>query len=354
MQKILFIDRDGTLIVEPEDQQVDRLDKVELATDVVAALLELRDAGFEFVLVSNQDGRGTDSFPEKDFLAPHEFMLALFRSQGISFNAQFICPHFDQDNCNCRKPKAGLLTEFLATHNLDTRHSYVIGDRDADLGLARNLGIHGIKIDIANGGWESVVDQLVIKTRRGQAFRKSKETAIQVELDLDSSSKDIDVSSGIGFFDHMLEQLAKHGGFAMSLQCKGDLHIDEHHTVEDCALTIGEALRNALGDKKGISRYGFLLPMDETQVQVSLDLCARPNFHFKGQFSRDQVGGLATEMVPHFFKSLSDTLGATLHIEMTGSNAHHQVEGIFKSVGRTLRQAIIREGNDLPSTKGLL
>ncbi|MEM7281526.1 MAG: bifunctional histidinol-phosphatase/imidazoleglycerol-phosphate dehydratase HisB [Pseudomonadota bacterium] len=354
MKKILFIDRDGTVIVEPEDKQVDRLDKVALAPDVIGALHRLRESGFEFVMVSNQDGRGTDSFPENDFVIPHQFLMGLLKSQGIEFLEELICPHFSEDNCDCRKPKTGLLTKFLAQTHIDVESSYVIGDRDADLGLAQNLGVKGIKIDIDNNGWAKVVDQLTSPYRQGYANRKSNETDITVAVDLDSEAKDIRVSTGLGFFDHMLEQLAKHGGFGLTLTCTGDLHIDEHHTVEDCALCIGEALRNALGTKKGISRYGFLIPMDETEVQVSIDLSARPFFSFDGQFSRGQVGEMSTQMVPHFFKSLSDTLGATLHIKMRGDNAHHQVEGMFKAVGRSLRQAFTVEGKELPTTKGML
>ena len=354
MKKILFIDRDGTLIVEPDDKQVDRLEKVRFANNVVPTLLALRDTGYEFVLVSNQDGRGTPSFPEADFSASHEFVMDTLRSQGIAFLAEFVCPHFEKDQCDCRKPKTGLLTRFLVDHTLDTENSYVIGDRQADLDLANNLGLQSIRIDLDQGGWADVALTLRPTARVGIAQRTSKETDIQVRVDLDDAESKLSVSTGIGFFDHMLEQLAKHGGFCLSLHCQGDLHIDEHHTVEDCALTLGTAMRQALGNKLGLSRYGFVLPMDETEVQVSLDLSARPLFKFDGEFSRDQVGELSTEMVPHFFKSLCDTLGATMHITMRGENSHHQVEGIFKCVGRALRQAILVSGKQLPSTKGML
>ena len=352
--KVLFIDRDGTLVVEPEDKQVDALSKVELAPAVIPALLQLRDAGFKFVLVSNQDGRGTDAFPEQDFIVPHRFIMGLLETQGISFLEDFICPHFAADNCDCRKPKPGLLTQFLAKTPLDIEQCYVIGDRDADLGLAKNIGVTGIKIDLDQGGWPDVVKQIVTMNRVGTATRKSKETDINIAVDLDNDAKNIEISTGIGFFDHMLEQIAKHGNFSLVLSCVGDLHIDEHHTVEDTALCLGAALRNALGDKKGIARYGFLLPMDEAEVQVSIDLSARPFFVFQGDFNQDRVGELSCEMVPHFFKSLSDTLGATLHIKMSGANTHHQVEAMFKGVGRCLRQAFRVEGTDLPTTKGML
>ncbi len=352
--KILFIDRDGTLVVEPEDKQVDTLDKVELAPNVVPSLIQLRDAGFEFVLVSNQDGRGTDSFPEEHFTGPHQFIMGLLESQGITFLDQFICPHFEADGCDCRKPKSGLLTKFLAKNSLDIEHCYVIGDRPADLGLAENIGVSGIQIDLDAGGWPDVVSTVVTMNRVGVATRKSKETDIQVKVNLDNNATGIQVDTGIGFFDHMLEQLAKHGNFGLALSCNGDLHIDEHHTVEDTALCLGAALRDALGNKKGIARYGFLLPMDETEVQVSIDLSARPFFVFQGSFNQDRVGELTSEMVPHFFKSLSDTLGATLHIKMSGANTHHQAEAMFKGVGRCLRQAFQIEGTELPTTKGLL
>jgi imidazoleglycerol-phosphate dehydratase/histidinol-phosphatase len=355
-RKVLFIDRDGTIIIEPPDQQIDSLAKLALLPDVIPALIKLRDAGFSFVLVSNQDGRGTASFPEDTFREPHEFLQRLLASQGIRFDAEFICPHFAKDNCECRKPKLGLLKDYLSANPLDTANTFVIGDRETDLELARNLGVTGlrVRVDGANDEtWSSIADRLTKRERRAQTSRTTKETNIEIRVNLDREAP-IHVSTGLGFFDHMLEQIAKHGGFSLELTCKGDLHIDEHHTVEDCALALGQALKSALGDKRGIHRYGFLLPMDEALAQVAIDLSGRPYFVFEGQFGRDSVGQLPTELVPHFFRSLAETLGAAINIKVEGDNTHHMIEACFKGVGRTLRQAIRITDTELPSTKGTL
>lgn len=355
-KRVLFIDRDGTLIEEPADFQVDSLEKLRLVPDVIPALLKLRDAGYTFVMVSNQDGRGTDSFPEASFRAPHEFLRELLASQGIRFEAEFICPHFAKDDCVCRKPKTGLLDDFMRDNAIDLKRSYVIGDRETDLGLARNLGVEGLRLRTASTPgetWPGIVARLTTPERRAQVRRKTKETDIAITVNLDRESP-IQVSTGLGFFDHMLEQIAKHGGFSLELSCQGDLHIDEHHTVEDCALALGQALKAALGDKRGIHRYGFLLPMDEALAQVAIDLSGRPYFVFEGQFGRDSVGQLPTELVPHFFRSLAETLGAAINLKVTGDNTHHMIEACFKGVGRTLRQAFRITDTELPSTKGTL
>jgi imidazoleglycerol-phosphate dehydratase/histidinol-phosphatase len=353
-KKVLFIDRDGTLIVEPPDQQIDSLAKLELIDGVIPALLRLRDAGYTFVLVSNQDGRGTPSFPEPAFREPHQFLMRLLESQGIRFEAEFICPHFAHDNCECRKPKIGLLKDYLRENTLDKANSYVIGDRQTDLELAHNLGIQGVHFGSSPADtWPAIAERLTRIERRARVTRKTKETDIDVAVNLDRETP-IRASTGLGFFDHMLEQIAKHGGFSLELTCKGDLHIDEHHTVEDCALALGEALRKALGDKRGIHRYGFLLPMDESLAQVAIDLSGRAYSVFEGQFGRDTVGQLPTELVPHFFRSLSDTLGAAINIKVEGENTHHMIEACFKGVGRALRQAIRITDTELPSTKGTL
>lgn len=352
--KIAFLDRDGTLIEEPPDEQVDRLDKIALVHGVIPALLRLRDAGYQFVMVSNQDGRGTGSFPEEDFQRPQNFLLSLFASQGIAFRDIFICPHRASDGCACRKPRVGLLSGFLSTTPLDRAASVVIGDRATDLELAANIGLRGLRLDPSDpGAWERIVHELLDQPRSAEVRRETRETRIDCRVDLDAEDP-IRVRTGIGFFDHMLDQLARHGGFSLTLDCSGDLQVDEHHTVEDVAITIGEALRLALGDKRGIGRYGFLLPMDEARVQVALDLSGRAHLRFKGRFTRSEVGGLPTELVPHFFRSLADSLGATLHISVSGDNAHHMVEACFKGVGRALRQALARQGSALPSTKGIL
>ena len=352
--KLLLIDRDGTLVEEPVDQQVDSLAKIRFMPGAFAALQQLQRAGYRFVMVTNQDGLGTDSFPQADFELPQRFILDTFASQGISFDEVFICPHKPADNCACRKPRTLLVDAWLAARNIDRKLSAVIGDRDTDMAFAVNLGLQGVRVRVdgtADETWPAIVAQLL--SRRATVQRQTRETRINVEVNLDAEGP-IHISTGHAFFDHMLEQLAKHGGFAMQLDCKGDLQVDEHHTVEDCALAIGEVLRRALGDKLGIGRYGFLLAMDEAQAQVAIDLSGRAYAVFEGSFNRTEVGGLATELVPHFFRSLGDTLGAAIHVSIRGDNTHHMVEACFKGVGRALRQALRREGNELPSTKGVL
>lgn len=356
MERILFVDRDGTLIEEPPDNQVDALAKVRLMPDVVPSMLRLRDAGFRFVMVTNQDGLGTRSFPRKSFDLCHEHVIALFASQGIRFDHVFICPHRSDEQCACRKPRTGLLTRYLAETNLDLIRSAVVGDRDSDLQLAANMGLQGFLVCARENyekSWPGIADALLAAGRRATLERTTRETHIRTTINLDVAQP-IAISTGIGFYDHMLEQIAKHAGFSLQLVCSGDLEVDEHHTVEDTAISLGTVLRQALGDKRGIGRYGFLLPMDESEARVTLDLSGRPHFEFSGKFPRRRVGGLPTELVPHFFRSLAETLGAALHIEVRGENAHHMVEACFKAVGRSLRQAIRQEGTDLPSTKGTL
>jgi imidazoleglycerol-phosphate dehydratase/histidinol-phosphatase len=356
MTPTLFIDRDGTLVEEPPDQQVDRIDKIRLMPGVMPALAALRDAGYRLVMVTNQDGLGTPSFPEAAFRESHEFILALFASQGIGFDAVLVCPHRAEDGCDCRKPRTRLVDEYLAHSPLDPARSAVIGDRATDLELARNLGLAGLKVQLGGATdftWPAIARCLTERHRRAELTRKTRETEIRVRVDLDAETP-VRVATGIGFFDHMLEQVARHGGLALELECRGDLHIDEHHTVEDSALALGQALRQALGDKKGIARYGFLLAMDEAEAQVALDLAGRAYFLFEGGFHREAIGGLPTELVPHFFRSLADALGAALHLTVRGENTHHMVESCFKGVGRTLRQAFRLEGTELPSSKGVL
>lgn len=354
--KILFIDRDGTLIEEPEDFQVDATDKVRLVDDVIPALLELKAHGYRFVMVSNQDGLGTASFPQADFDAPQALVMNLFGSQGIKFDEVLICPHLPEDNCECRKPRTGLLTRYLASHDIDVDASAVIGDRDTDMELAGRIGVNGILVNCDDPDvltWPEIVERLCHSDRVAAVVRNTNETRIRVGVNLDST-RATSIGTGIGFFDHMLEQVAKHGDFGLQVTCQGDLEVDEHHTVEDVAITLGGALRKALGNKHGIGRYGFLLPMDESEARVALDLSGRAAFRFDGAFPRNNVGELSTEMVEHFFRSLAESLGAALHIEVSGENTHHMIEACFKSVGRTLRQAMRRDGTELPSTKGAL
>ncbi len=355
-RRILFLDRDGTLNEETADEQIDTLDKVRLMPGVVPALLGLKAAGFGFVMVTNQDGLGTPAFPREKFDQAHRFILELLASQGIEFEAVCICPHFKHEDCECRKPNIGMVRDYLAARRIDKARSFMIGDRDTDMEFAANLGVQGLPVRLHGGAhetWPAIVQRILGQVRRARVHRKTKETEIHIDLDLSRAGPSA-ISTGIGFFDHMLEQIAKHGGFALDLKCSGDLDIDEHHTIEDCALALGSALREALGDKRGIARYGFLLAMDEAEAEVALDISGRPFFVWEGRFNRERVGELPTELVPHFFRSLAETLGAALHIRVRGENSHHMIESCFKGVGRSLRQAIRLEGTDLPSTKGIL
>jgi len=355
-RRIVFLDRDGTLNEEVADEQIDSLAKIRLMPGVIPALLQLQRAGFCFVVVTNQDGLGTARFPRENFDLAQRFILDLFSSQGIEFEAVFLCPHFKHEDCACRKPKLGMIEEFLRANEIDKAHSYMIGDRATDLEFAANLGVTGLKITLQGDTaetWPHIAARILGGARRARAHRKTRETEVRVDIDLSSEGPSV-IATGLGFFDHMLEQIAKHAGFALRLECTGDLDIDEHHTVEDCALTLGAALREALGDKRGIARYGFLLAMDEAEAQVALDLSGRPYFVWEGRFNRERVGELPTELVPHFFRSLAESLGAALHISVRGDNTHHMIESCFKGVGRSLRQAIRLEGSEIPSSKGTL
>jgi imidazoleglycerol-phosphate dehydratase/histidinol-phosphatase len=350
---ILFIDRDGVLIEEPEDFQIDSFEKFRLVAGVIPALLRLRDAGFEFVMVSNQDGLGTPSFPRETFEGPHRLLLQILKSQGVTFREILIDESLPAENKPTRKPGIGMVLHYLRDRTVDLGKSAMVGDRDTDMDFAKNLGVRGFKLGPGDLSWPEIAHILVDVPRTAVAERKTKETQIEVSVDLDRASDPV-IKTGLGFFDHMLEQLGKHGGFALSVTCAGDLHIDEHHTVEDTALVLGAALKQALGDKRGIGRYGFTLPMDETVATAVLDFSGRPFLVFDGVFPRDRVGDLPTELVPHFFRSLCETSGLNLHLTVRGQNAHHMVEACFKSVARALRQAIQREGSELPTTKGAL
>ncbi|MCR5084147.1 MAG: bifunctional histidinol-phosphatase/imidazoleglycerol-phosphate dehydratase HisB [Succinivibrionaceae bacterium] len=368
MKRYLFVDRDGTLIEEPADEQVDRLGKIRLKPGVIPALLRLRDLGYAFVMVSNQDGLGTESFPLMDFNTCHEFILNLFSSQGIGFEQVLICPHRPGDGCACRKPRTGLVAPYLADQGWDRSRSAFVGDRESDLEMARAMGIRGYMLG-EGLSWAQVADDLALPRRTARICRATSETEIEVEVDLDRPGRR-SIDTGIGFFDHMLDQIATHGNFSLSVHAKGDLKVDCHHTIEDTGLALGQALREALGDKRGIGRFGFALPMDEVHaeafgrdalaedpgVAATLDISGRPHVEFSldARFTRDQVGEMPVQMVPHFFESLAMSMGLTLHLAAGPGNAHHQVEALFKCFGRALRGALAITGTALPSTKGSL
>ncbi|MCL1633898.1 bifunctional histidinol-phosphatase/imidazoleglycerol-phosphate dehydratase HisB [Luteimonas sp. SX5] len=357
MRPILFVDRDGTLIEEPADFQIDAYEKLRFVADAVPALLKLRDAGYEFVIVSNQDGLGTASYPRASFEGPHALMLQVFESQGIRFRDVLIDASLPHENKTTRKPGIGLVLSYLKDRGIDWTRSAMVGDRETDLAFAANLGIRGFQLRTAQFGgewdWAGIAHELADAPRRAAVQRDTRETRIRVEIDLDREAEP-EADTGLPFFDHMLEQLGKHGGFALRVRAEGDLRIDEHHTVEDTGLALGQALREALGDKRGIGRYGFTLPMDETLASAALDFGGRPYFVFAGEFRRERVGDLPTELVPHFFRSLCDASGLNLNLQVTGDNDHHKVEACFKSTARALREAIRRDGVALPSTKGRL
>lgn len=354
---ILFIDRDGTLIEEPADFQIDAYDKLRFVPGVIPALLKLRDAGYEFVMVSNQDGLGSERYPQADFDGPHGLMMQVFESQGITFREVLIDTSWPEENLPTRKPGLGLVMHYLRERSFDPARSAMVGDRETDNAFAANLGIRAFQLRTAQFGgewdWAGIAHELADAPRRAEVRRDTRETQVRIRVNLDRVAEPV-ISTGLPFYDHMLEQIGKHGGFALEVQTTGDLHIDEHHTVEDTALALGQALREALGDKRGIGRYGFTLPMDEAQASVALDFSGRPWLVFEGEFSREKVGDLPTELVPHFFRSLSDAAGLNLHLSVRGDNDHHKIEAAFKALARALRQAIRREGKELPSTKGAL
>lgn len=357
MTPILFVDRDGTLIEEPADFQIDAYEKIRFVRDVIPAMLKLRDAGYQFVIVSNQDGLGSEGYPQASFDGPNNLMLQIFESQGIVFRDVLIDGTWPHDNAPTRKPGIGMMLPYLQDRNIDWARSAMVGDRPTDIQFAQNMNIRGFQLRTEQFGgewdWNGIAHELADAPRRATVQRNTKETRIRVDVDLDRTAEP-KTHTGLPFFDHMLEQIGKHGGFALSVQAEGDLHIDEHHTIEDTGLALGQALREALGDKRGIGRYGFTLPMDETLASAALDFSGRPYFVFEGEFKRERVGDMPTELVPHFFRSLCDASGLNLHLSVHGDNDHHKVEACFKALARALRQALPRQGTALPSTKGAL
>ena len=355
-QKILFIDRDGTLIEEPSDEQIDSFDKLHFLPGVFKNLRFICEkTDFALVLVSNQDGLGTSSFPENTFWPVHNFIIDTFASEGITFAAQHIDRHFPADNSPMRKPGVGMLTEYLDSNRYDLAASYVIGDRETDVQLAQNLGCKSLILGKDGMSWDKIAEIVFAGERTAEMHRITKETDVYVKLDLNGTGK-CDICTGLGFFDHMLEQIGKHGMLDITVRVKGDLHVDEHHTIEDTALTLGECLGKALGDKRGIERYGYSLPMDDCLCQVALDFGGRPWLVWQADFQREKIGEMPTEMFMHFFKSLSDSAKMNLHIKAEGQNEHHKIEGIFKALARALKMAVKRDVQhfELPSTKGSL
>ena len=374
MKKVLFIDRDGTLALEPENYQLDALDKLVFYPGVFQYLGRIaKELDYELVMVTNQDGLGTDSFPEDSFWPTHDFLLTALKNEGIVFNQVFIDKSLPADNAPTRKPKTSMLSAYLDKADYDLENSFVIGDRLTDIELAANLGAKGILLQndarMAAAMPEALADTIALKTtawsdiytllkaggRRISHERKTKETAIEIDLNLDGTGES-SIDTGIAFFDHMLDQLARHGGVDLKLTTKGDLEIDEHHTIEDTAIALGEAFAKALGDKLGIERYGFCLPMDDCLAQVSLDFGGRAWLMWNAKFKRELIGKMPTEMFFHFFKSFADGAKANLNIKAEGHNEHHKIEAIFKAFAKAIRAAIKRDAEKLvlPSTKGQL
>lgn len=365
-RKVLFIDRDGTIIREPQDFQVDVLEKLAFIPGAITNLAAIAKSG-EFVLtmVTNQDGMGSESFPESAFWPAQNFVLQTLEGEGVVFEDVFVDRTLPHENAPTRKPGTGMLGKYM-TGEYDLANSYVIGDRPTDVELARNLGAkaiyirnanfpldtdHGIDVSIVDS-WDEIREALR-PARRAIKSRSTKETEINVEISLDGTGR-AEIATGIAFFDHMLEQVARHGGFDLVIQATGDLHVDEHHTIEDTAITLGEAFAAALGDKRGIDRYGFCLPMDDCLAQVAVDLGGRNWCEWDAEFKREKIGEMPTEMFFHFFKSFSDAARCNLNIKANGTIEHHKIEAIFKAFARALKMAVRREGVELPSTKGVL
>lgn len=357
MKRILFIDRDGTLVEEPHDEQVDALDKIRFTPGVMRNLGLLRSkTDCLFVMVSNQDGLGTSSFPEDTFWPAHNFILQTLEGEGITFDDILIDPHFPEDNAPTRKPQTGQVEKYMnRPEEYDIANSYVIGDRETDAQFARNIGCKSLILGRDGMTWDKIAEIVFAGERTAEVKRTTKETDIDVRLCIDGSGQ-CNIATGLGFFDHMLEQIGKHGGMDLYIRCKGDLNVDEHHTIEDVALALGECLLKALGSKRGIERYGYSLPMDDCMCHVCLDFGGRPWLVWDTEFHREHVGDMPTEMFLHFFKSLSDAARMNLYIHAEGQNEHHKIEGIFKALARSLKMAVRRDiyHYELPSTKGML
>ena len=355
-KRILFIDRDGTLIEEPADEQIDAFEKLKFTKGVFRNLSFIRQhLDFEFVMVSNQDGLGTESFPEETFWPVHNFILQTLEGEGITFDDILIDPHFPEDNAPTRKPNTGLVEKYINNPDYDITGSYVIGDRDTDRLFAQNIGCKSLILSDEGMSWDKICELLFAGERVAEVCRKTKETDISIKVNLDGTGR-CDISTGLGFFDHMLEQIGKHGMMDLTIHTKGDLEVDEHHTIEDTAIALGVCILQALGDKRGIERYGYSLPMDDCLCSVALDFGGRPWLVWDAEFKREKIGEMPTEMFLHFFKSLSDAAKMNLNIKAEGQNEHHKIEGIFKALARSLKMAVRRDiyHYELPSTKGML
>ena len=354
MKQVLFIDRDGTILVEPEDEQIDSFEKFQFVPGVIRNLHFIRThLDFELVMVSNQDGLGTDSYPEHSFWPTHNLMLQTLKGEGIEFDDMLIDRSFPEEHLPTRKPGTGMLTKYMQG-DYDLANSYVIGDRQTDAQLAENLGCKSLILS-DELDWNRIAEILFAGERTAYVRRTTKETDIDISLCLDGTGKS-DISTGLGFFDHMLEQIAKHGSIDMKIHVKGDLNVDEHHTIEDTGIALGECIGKALGDKRGIERYGYTLPMDDCLCSVALDFGGRPWLVWDAEFHRERVGDMPTEMFLHFFKSFSDAARMNLNIKAEGENEHHKIEGIFKALARSLKMAVKRDiyKYQLPSSKGML
>lgn len=355
-QRLLFIDRDGTLIEEPADEQIDSFEKLRFVKGVLKNLSFISDKlDFRLVMVTNQDGLGTDSFPEDTFWPVHKFMLQTLEDGGIVFDEQLIDRHFPEDNSPMRKPGTGMLTKYIDNPEYDLANSYVIGDRDTDRQLADNLGCKALILGQDGITWDKIAEILFAGERVAEYKRKTNETDIYVKLNIDGTGK-CDISTGLGFFDHMLEQIGRHGMMDLTVHTDGDLNVDEHHTIEDTAIAIGECLLRALGDKRGIERYGYCLPMDDCLCLVAIDFGGRPWINWHVDFHREKIGDVPTEMFFHFFKSLSDAARMNIDVRAEGTNEHHKIEGVFKALARAIKMAVRRDifHYELPSTKGML
>ena len=356
MKRILFIDRDGTLIEEPADEQIDAFEKLKFVKGVFRNLSFIRQQlDFEFVMVSNQDGLGTAAFPEPTFWPVHNFIMQTLEGEGITFDDVLIDSHFPEDHAPTRKPNTGLVEKYINDPDYDMAGSYVIGDRETDRQFARNIGCKSLILSDEGMSWDKIAELLFAGERIAEVKRTTKETDIYVRLNLDGTGK-CDITTGLGFFDHMLEQIGKHGMMDLTIHTHGDLQVDEHHTIEDTAIALGECLYEALGAKRGIERYGYALPMDDCQCSVTLDFGGRPWLVWNTEFHREKIGEMPTEMFMHFFKSLSDAAKMNLNIQAEGQNEHHKIEGIFKALARALKMAVRRDiyHYELPSTKGVL